>query len=287
MTNFEKSLSEGRFTATVELSPPKGTAVAALVESARSLFPHVAAFNVTDNQSAVMRLSSLGAAKCVLDAGGDVIFQVTGRDRNRLALQSDLLAASVLGIGNVLALTGDHVTCGDHPGAKPVFDLDSVHILEAIRELNGGRDLAGNALDGSTSLFAGAAVAPDYEPFDLQWMKMEKKIASGARFFQTQASFSAEAIERLARRADAFPAAILAGVLLLKSPAMASYINRRVPGLNVPDEIVGRLASADDPLREGMAVASEQIARYRGICHGVHLMTAGREDLAAEILDPR
>jgi 5,10-methylenetetrahydrofolate reductase len=270
MTNFEKSLADGRFTVTVELSPPKGTAVAAMVESARSLFPYVAAFNLTDNQSAVMRLSSLGAAKCILDAGGDVIFQVTGRDRNRLALQSDLLAASVLGIGNVLALTGDHVTCGDHPGAKPVFDLDSVHILQAVRELNGGRDLVGNALDGSTRFFAGAAVAPDYEPFDLQWMKFEKKMASGARFFQTQATFSPKALERLVRRAEACPAAILAGVLLLKSPAMASYINRRVPGLTIPEEI-----------------AAEQIAEYRGICHGVHLMTAGREDLAAEILDVR
>lgn len=287
MTNFEKSLADGRFTVTVELSPPKGTAVAAMVESARSLFPYVAAFNLTDNQSAVMRLSSLGAAKCILDAGGDVIFQVTGRDRNRLALQSDLLAASVLGIGNVLALTGDHVTCGDHPGAKPVFDLDSVHILQAVRELNGGRDLVGNALDGSTRFFAGAAVAPDYEPFDLQWMKFEKKMASGARFFQTQATFSPKALERLVRRAEACPAAILAGVLLLKSPAMASYINRRVPGLTIPEEIVRRLASADNPLREGMAVAAEQIAEYRGICHGVHLMTAGREDLAAEILDVR
>jgi len=284
MTNFEKSLKEGRFTATVELSPPKGTAIASLVESTRSLLPHVTAFNVTDNQSAVMHLSSLGAAKCVLDAGGDVIFQVTGRDRNRLALQSDLLAATVLGIGNVLALTGDHVTCGDHPGAKPVFDLDSVHILQAVRELNGGHDLAGNTLEGPTSLFAGAAVAPEYEPFDLQWMKFEKKVDSGARFFQTQAVFSPRALQRLVDRAAAYPVAILGGVLLLKSPAMASYINRRVPGLNVPEGIVKRLASAANPLREGMAVAAEQIAQCRDLCHGVHLMTAGREDLAAEIL---
>jgi 5,10-methylenetetrahydrofolate reductase len=284
MTRFEKDLKEGRFTVTVELSPPKGTDVSPLLENARALLPHVAAFNITDNQSAVMRLSSLGAAKCVLDEGGDVIFQVTGRDRNRLALQSELLSASVFGIGNVLALTGDHVTCGDHPGAKPVFDLDSVHILQAIRELSQGRDLAGNALEGAPALFAGAAVAPEYEPFDLQWMKFEKKVAAGARFFQTQALFSPRALERLVRKASSYPVFILAGVLLLKSPGMASYINRRVPGLNVPEEVVRRLASAADPLREGMAVAVEQVSRYRGLCHGIHLMTAGREDLAAEII---
>jgi 5,10-methylenetetrahydrofolate reductase len=284
MTPFEKSLRGGRFTLTVELSPPKGTDVSALIENTRSLLPHATAFNVTDNQSAVMHLSSLGAARLVRETGGDAILQVTGRDRNRLALQSDLLAASVLGIGNVLSLTGDHVTCGDHPGAKPVFDLDSVHILQAVRELNEGRDLAGNSLQGATELFSGAAVAPEYEPFDLQWLKFEKKMESGAEFFQTQAVFSPGALERLVKRASALPVYILAGVLLLKSPAMASYINRRVPGLNVPENIVQRLAEAADPLQEGMSIAAEQIARYRDMCHGVHLMTAGREDLAAKIL---
>jgi len=284
MTPFEKSLREGRFTLTVELSPPKGTDVSALIEHAQSLLPHATAFNLTDNQSAVMHLSSLGAARLVRETGGDVILQVTGRDRNRLALQSDLLAASVLGIGNVLSLTGDHVTCGDHPGAKPVFDLDSVHILQAVRELNEGRDLSGNSLQGATELFPGAAVAPEYEPFDLQWLKFEKKVESGAEFFQTQAVFSPAALERLVTRASTLPVYVLAGVLLLKSAAMARYINRRVPGLNVPEDIVQRLAEAADPLQEGMSIAAEQIARYRHMCHGVHLMTAGREDLAAKIL---
>jgi 5,10-methylenetetrahydrofolate reductase len=268
----------------VELSPPKGTDTAALLRHARSLAPLVTAFNLTDNQSAVMHLSSLAASKLILDTGSDVIFQITGRDRNRIALQSDLLAASVFGIGNVLALTGDHVSCGDHPGAKAVFDLDSVHILQVVEGLNAGHDLAGRPLAGSTRLFPGAAVAPEYEPFDLQWLKCEKKAAMGARFFQTQAVFNPKALERLMKRASSLPVPVLAGVLLLKSPSMADFINRKVPGLHVPSSLVRRLESAADPQREGVAIALEQIRTFRGLCQGIHLMTAGREDVAAEIL---
>jgi len=283
--SLKKILEEGRFALTVELSPPKGTDTAALTGHARNLAPMVAAFNVTDNQSAVMRLSPLAAAKLIADQGAEVIFQITGRDRNRLALQSDLLAASVFGLGNVLALTGDHVSCGDHRGAKPVFDLDSIQILQTVAELNAGRDLGGKELKGATSLFPGAAVAPEYEPFDLQWMKFEKKAAAGAQFFQTQAVFDNRALERLMSRASAMPVYVLGGVLLLKSPAMADFINRRVPGLHVPGVLMKRLESASDPLQEGIAIAVEQIRSFRGICHGVHLMTAGREDLAAAIIE--
>ena len=284
VTNLEKTLGEGRSAITLELSPPKGTDTSALLDHARALSPLTTAFNVTDNQSAVMHLSSLAAAKLILDSGADVIFQITGRDRNRIALQSDLLAASAFGIGNVLALTGDHVSCGDHPGAKPVFDLDSVHILGAISSLNSGRDLAGKTLRGAARLFPGAAVAPEYEPLELQLMKFDKKVEAGARFFQTQAVFEPRALERLMTRAASLPVYVLAGVLLLKSAAMADYINRKVPGLHVPGKLLKRLESSGDSLKEGIAIAVEQIRTYRGLCHGIHLMTAGSEGIAGEIL---
>jgi len=248
---------------------------------------HVHAVNVTDNQSAIMKLGSLAASVRLKNEGIEPIFQITCRDRNRIALQSDLLSACSLGIQNVLCLTGDHIKLGDHRSAKPVFDIDSVQLVAMARRLNEGYDMAGNTLTGATDLAIGAVVNPNFEPLDLQLIKMEKKAAAGAEFFQTQAVYDVSVFEKFMEKAQGFGAPIQYGIVIIKSPEMAKYMNEHVSGLNVPDSIIEEMAAAPKEARRGKAV--EITARLAGeiapMVQGIHFMPLGWSDVVPDILE--
>ncbi|MEW5803775.1 MAG: methylenetetrahydrofolate reductase [bacterium] len=293
---FQQALEKKQFTITAEIAPPKGTDVSKMLAHADKLKGRVHGINVTDNQSSVMRLGSLAACHLLKEEGFDPIYQITCRDRNRLALQSDLLSASVLGIRNVLVLTGDHTKVGDHPQAKPVFDLDSTQLLQVIGRLNEGRDFStrsmankplpnGTALEGSTDLFPGAMVNPEASPLEPHLVRFSKKVAAGARFFQTQAIYDLTKFERFMKYANDLSATILAGILLLRSAGMARYLNQNVPGVTVPDHLIKELESSADPLEAGIRIASRQIQKVQGMCAGVHIMAIGLEGKIPAILD--
>jgi 5,10-methylenetetrahydrofolate reductase len=231
-----------------------------------------------------MRMTPLTAAALLVREGIEPIMQVTCRDRNRLALQSDLLGASAMGIHNLLALTGDDIGCGDHRQGRAVFDLDSVLLLCTIRAMNEGLDMNGKALDGKTTFFAGAAAAPEVEPFVATRPKLAKKSAAGAGFFQTQAVFDPQKLTAFCTAVQPLGVKVIAGVLVLKSAKMADFINRNIPGLKIPAAVVERLAMASDPAAEGVRIATELALECRGLCDGVHLMAMGRDELIPEIV---
>jgi len=213
---------------------------------------------------------------------------MTCRDRNRLALQSDLLSASILGIKNVLALTGDLPSLGDHPQAFPVYDLDSVQLLWAISRLNEGYDMVGNELQGKTDFFAGAVVNPGADTeasLELQLIKMEKKIDAGAKFFQTQAVYDVDSFAKFMKKVEGFKVPILVGIIPLKSVGMARFMNRNVAGVFVPEELIKKMADAEDKTQTGMQIASDLIKDLKGICQGVHIMAIGWEKKVPQLLD--
>jgi methylenetetrahydrofolate reductase (NADPH) len=278
----------GKFVITTEVGPPKGTDITELEEAAEVLRGKVDAANVTDQQSSVMRLGSLPVCHMLKSKGLDPVFQITCRDRNRLALQSDLLSAWVLGVENVLSITGDLPALGDHPQAKPVYDLDSVQLLEVIGKLNGGHDMAGNELKGKPSLFPGAVVNPGANTeaaLELQIMKMEKKIKAGARFFQTQAIYEPESFAKFMKRVEGFKVPVLAGVIPLKSAGMARFMNKNVAGVFVPEELIERMADAEDRVQTGIAITAELIKQLKDMCQGVHIMAIGWEKKVPLVLD--
>jgi methylenetetrahydrofolate reductase (NADPH) len=285
--SLREALASDKVVITAEVAPPKGTDLTAFRKSLPYLQGRVDAVNVTDFQSAVVRASSLALCHLLLEEGLEPVLQVTGRDRNRIAIQGELLSAAILGIGNVLAITGDHTETGDNPGAKPVFDLDAVTILQAAKALSQGRDLAGNPLQGAPDFTLGATVTPCYEPLELQVLKMESKMAAGATFFQTQAVYDVETMRRF-REATAHlvDVKVLAGIIPLKSAGMARFMNKNVPGLRVPEELIHRIADAPDPVAAGVEAAGKLMAALlaEGLCDGFHLMTLGREDLLPGIL---
>ena len=287
MSRFRDMLERGEFVITGEVAPPHGSDYSGMLESVRKLSPMCHALNVTDNQGATLHLSSLAASRVVLDNGNgcEPIFQQTCRDRNRLALQSDLLAAWTLGLENVLVVTGDDPRGGDHPKAKGVFDLDSTQLMEVTAGMNAGVDMNGAALDGGTNFFIGGALFPEAEPWEMQLDRALQKIEAGATFFQTQAVTD---IDKFARAADALRptgARLIAGVLLLKSPRVIKFINERLAGLMIPEHISDRIAAADDPLVESIALATEQVRELRGIADGVHIMPLGADDAVVSILE--
>ena len=292
-SSLKEALSSGAFTITAEICPPRGTDTVRFVEKARLLKGKIAAANVTDNQRAVMRLSSLACSVILLREGIEPVFQMTCRDRNRLAIQSDLLGAWALGIKNVLALTGDHVSFGDHRDAKAVFDLDSVQLVHTTSELNQGRNLKGRALRGGTDFYLGAVVAPEAEPFPPEWIRFQKKVDAGARFFQTQAIFDLGRFKRFFEDADKLGAKVLGGILLLKSAKMARYLNENVPGVNVPAQLIEELEAAADnsndggggELEKGIEIAARQLRELKGFCHGAHIMAIGTEESVPRIID--
>ena len=281
-------LESGKFAITAEVGPLKGTDINEIEEVAELLLGRVTATNVTDQQSSVMRLGSLATCHLLKEKGLDPVFQMTCRDRNRLALQSDLLSAHVLGIENVLSLTGDLPSLGDHPQAKPVYDLDSVQLLWAINRLNEGYDVVGNELHGKTDFFPGAVVTPEADTeakLELQLIKMEKKIAVGAKFFQTQAVYNVDIFTKFMKRVEGFGVPILAGVIPLKSVGMARFMNKNVSGVFVPEELIDKMAKAEDKAATGMDIAANLIKELKHICQGVHLMAIGWEKRVPAILD--
>ena len=284
-SDLQKELDAGRFVITAEICPPRGTDTAAFLEKARLLKGRITAANVTDNQRAVMRLSSLACSALLLKEGVEPVFQMTCRDRNRLALQSDILGAWALGVKNILALTGDHVSFGDHRDAKAVFDLDSVQLVAAIRTLNGGKNLSGGELRGATGFFIGAVVAPEASPFEPEEIKFEKKIAAGARFFQTQAIYDMEKFKRFFEAASRHDVKILGGILLLKSANMANFLNKNVPGVRVPQNLIDELSVAKDQLAAGIGIAARQVRELKRFCHGAHIMAIGQEESVVKIIE--
>ncbi|OAT85000.1 methylenetetrahydrofolate reductase [Desulfotomaculum copahuensis] len=278
--------AQGKFVVTSEVGPPKGTDVSGMLAEAEHLKGVVDAVNVTDNQSAVMRLGSLTASHLLKQKGFEPVFQLTCRDRNRLALQSDLLSAAVLGIENVLCLTGDHVHAGDHPQAKPVYDFDSVQLLRTARELCNGFDAAGNQLDGKPDFCLGAVVNPGADPLEPQLIKLEKKIKAGAQFIQTQAVFDPAVFEKFIKQASSFGVPVVAGIVLLKSAGMGRYMNENVSGVNVPDSLLREMADlpAEKRKEKSAAIAVKLIKELKQMCAGVHIMPLGWTDLVPGIV---
>jgi len=277
MSTLRERLESGQFVITTEMEPPKGTDLSQFLSTAALLKGKVDAINVTDNQRAIMRLSSVGGATLLVREGLEPILQLTCRDRNRMALQSDLLTAAVLGVRNVLAMTGDPVDAGDHPMAKAVFDISSAALLELIGQLNLGHDGAGHPLEGKTDFFCGATVNPCVEPLEPELKRFEEKIAAGARFFQTQAIYDLEAFARFIAIARKLPVYILAGLIPLRSVRMAHFLNEKVPGIRVPTAMIERLDRAADPIECGLAIAAEIVEALRQLCQGIHLMIVGKE----------
>jgi methylenetetrahydrofolate reductase (NADPH) len=286
MKTVKEAFEAGEFVITGECGPPKGTDIKEMLHHAEGMLGCVNGINVTDNQSSVMRIGSLPVCKLLLDMGHDPVFQITGRDRNRLAIQSDLLGAHILGIRNVLCLTGDGVQAGDHKAAKPVFDLESVQILNAVESLNNGKDLAGNDLKGSTSLFGGAVVTPESNPIEPQLMKFEKKVKAGAKFFQTQAVYDPENFKKFMKDARHYDTKVMAGLVLLVSAGMANYMNKFVPGVMVPQHLIDRMKAAgkEKAVDTGIDIMCEFINEVKDVCDGVHVMAIGKEELVPEII---
>ena len=273
------------FVITSEVGPVKGCARnghnAPFLAEAVSIKPYVHAVNVTDNQSAVMRLGSLAASVLLKHAGIEPIYQLTCRDRNRIALQSDLLSACTLGIDNVLCLTGDHLKLGDHPTGKGVFDLDSVQLLDIGRRLNQGHDLMGYELTQASNLALGAVVNPNFQPLDLQLLKMEKKVAAGAEFFQTQAVYDPKLFERFVRQTEGFGVPIQYGLVIIKSPKMGAFMNEHISGITVPQALIDEMAGvpAEGYKDQALAIATRLLQEIAPMVQGVHFMPLGWSDL--------
>jgi len=285
---FRESLRSGRFVVTSEIGPPKGTNLEPVLHHIDLLKDKVDGMNVTDNQSSVMRFPSLGGTLLIREKGGEPILQMTCRDRNRLALQADLLFAYSRGVRNVLCLTGDAVPVGDHKGAKGVFDLDSVQLLRAIRTLESGKDLGGNDLDGAVEFCAGAIVTPEADPIEPQLIKFEKKVAAGAEFIQTQAIYDLDNFKRFMDCARKFDVKILAGIILLTSHRMAIYMNKNVPGVFVPQALIDEMEAAPKgaKIAKGVEIAGRMIRSLaeEKVCDGVHIMAIGKEEVVPEII---
>ncbi|MDO8578080.1 MAG: methylenetetrahydrofolate reductase [Dehalococcoidales bacterium] len=287
-TPFREALNSGKFIVTAEIGPPKGVNLDEMTHNIDLLKDKVDALNVTDNQSSAMRYPSLGGCLLIQERGGEAVLQMTCRDRNRLALQSDLLFAYSRGIKNVLCLTGDSITVGDHKQAKGVFDLDSVQLLKTIRTLQSGKDLGGNDLNGAPEFCAGAVVTPEAHPIEPQLHKFKKKVDAGAEFFQTQAVYDINNLKNFMKYARQFKVKIMAGMVLLTGAKMAQYMNANVPGIFVPQPLIDELAGAEKgkALQKGIEIAGRTIKTLKdeNICDGIHIMAIGREKLVVDIL---
>jgi len=286
---FEEKLNSNTFLITTEIGPAKGADVSEMVHHIDLLKDKVDAINITDHQSSVMRFPSIGGCLLVKERGGEPILQMTCRDRNRLAIQADLLMAYSRGICNVLCLTGDSVDVGDHKQAKPVFDLDSVQLLKAARTLESGTDMEGNELKGVPEFCLGASVHPEADFIEAQLLKFDKKVAAGAQFFQTQGIFDLSSLRRFMQYASQFDVKILAGIIVMASARMARYMNENVPGIIVAQPIIDELATAEKGkgLQMGIQIAARLIRTIKEeeLCHGVHSMAVGNEGIVPDILE--
>lgn len=285
---LKELFQKGKFVVTSEVGPPKGAQTEKMLHEAESLKGKVDAINVTDNQSSVMRFGSLATSHLLKERGLEPVFQITCRDRNRLALQSDILSAAGLGIENLLLLTGDHTTLGDHPDAKPVFDLDSVSLIHTVVKLESGEDLAGKKLEGEPPKFCkGAVVSPCAEPLEPQLFKMERKIKAGVEFFQTQAVYEPEKFVRFIEKVKGWGVPVMVGIVILKTVGMAKFMNENVAGVFVPDNLIEELKKDKEKTKSGQTgveIAARLIKEMKPYCQGVHLMPLGWDDKVPQIL---
>ncbi len=283
---LKEVLDRGQFAVTIEYNPPKGTNITHIVDSARSLLGRVNGINVTDNTAAIVRAGSLPVSRILYEIGHDPVMQLTCRDRNRIAMQSDLMGAHILGIRNILCLTGDYPTVGDHKDAKPVYDLDSVQVMQLVKGLNNGKDYAGHKLDGSTQFMIGGAVTPEADPLGPMLVKFEVKVRAGVEFFQTQAIYHPDGFNTFMQGIGQFKVKVLAGILLLRNAKMAEFMNANIPGVSVPDEMIAELRAAGDKhaLDVGVEIAVRTIKAVRPFCHGVHIMAIKATERLPEIL---
>ena len=284
-----EAFERGEFVVTAEVGPPKGCHIENMLEEAKTYLSDITAVNVTDNQSSVMRLGSLAVCKALKDEGLTPIFQMTCRDRNRIALESDLLSAAMFGIENLLILTGDHTKLGDHPQAKPVFDLDSVSLLHTVKLLESGVDLGGNELVGEPPKFAkGAVVSPCSDSVDVQLAKMERKVAAGAEYFQTQAVYEPEKFIQFMEKAKQFGKPVQLGIVIPKSVGMCRYMNANVAGIHIPEEMIDELKADKEKTKAGITgveIAARIIRECKPYCQGVHIMAMGWESKVPSLLE--
>ena len=287
MTSLQKNLQENKFVITSEIGPPKGVNIEPCLHEAEELKNKVTAINVTDNQSSVMRFGSLAVCSLLKQRGIEPVFQLVTRDRNRIALQSDLLSAYGLGVENVLCLTGDHPILGDHPEAKPVYDFDSVQLLDTANKLKQGKDLMGNDLDGKPDFCLGAVVTPGAEPVEPQIIKMEKKVKAGAQFFQTQAVYEIDKFKEFMEKVQYLKVPVFVGIVLLKSAGMAKFMNANVAGVNVPQNLIDEIKSVskEDRPKKSIEIAGRLIKELKSLCQGVHIMPLGWDKHVPAVLE--
>jgi methylenetetrahydrofolate reductase (NADPH) len=287
MPPLQQTLSAGQTVVTAELTPPKGTDLSELFAKAQALQGWVDAINVTESARALMSIAPIAAARLLLDRGVEAIVQMTARDRNRIAIQADLLGASVLGVHNFVFMGGDPPKIGDHPEAKPVFDLTASQMAAAARELTLGRDMSGKPLRGTPQLFVGATVNPGATDFEAEVVNTRRKFDAGVSFVQTQAVYDVAALQRFLDAVRPDSVAVLAGIIPLKSAKMASWLNEKVPGIRVPDALLQEMAEAggeEAEQQKGIEIAARLVAEVSRVCQGVHVMAIGAEALIPQIL---
>lgn len=291
-SNLEKVLESGQFAVTAEVGPPKGTSASVIQRKGELLKNYCDALNITDNQTAIVRMSSLSGCVLLKQMGIDPVMQMVVRDRNRIALQSDILGAVALGIRNILCLSGDHQRFGNHPTAKGVYDIDSIQLIQTLKTMRDEKKfLCGEKISGDVPLFIGAAANPFADPFEFRVVRLAKKVKAGANFIQTQGVFDvskfAKWMEMVRDRGLDRKVHILAGLIPIKSVAMARYMRDNVSGITVPDEIVTRLEDAKDVKEEGQNICLEitdQIKEIEGV-HGIHIMAVAWEDIVPAIVE--
>jgi methylenetetrahydrofolate reductase (NADPH) len=290
-SNLEKVLEKGEFAVTAEIGPPMSASAEKLRSRAKAMKGFADAFNLTDNQTAMSRMSSIACAVVLIQEGLEPVVQMTTRDRNRIALQSDALGAAALGVRNILCLSGDHQSFGNMKESKNVYDVDSIQELMILRKMRDeGKLWNGDELEAAPKLFLGAAANPFADPFEFRVVRLGKKVAAGADFVQTQSIYDMERFERFMKivrdRKLHEKVHILAGVMPLKSPKIALYMKNKVSGMIVPDAVVDRMRKAKDPKEEGVRLCVEQIDQLRGIegVHGVHIMAVNWEEIVPRIV---
>ena len=285
VSKLAEALNSGAFSVTCELNPPKGVDLDRLYQKAALLEDVVTAFNITDSAGSRMTMAPIAVAHLLVDKGIESVLQITGRDRNKMALQSELLAAGALGATNVLCMSGDPPGGGDHPDAKAVFDLDAVGLIQAATSLKSGQDISGNELSGAPDFFLGAVANPGSPDLDKEVRRMEEKVEAGAAFFQTQATYEPDTFQRFMDKAGKLGVPILAGQIVLKSGNMARNLNANLPGVHVPDGIIEELDGAEDRSQASVEITARIIRDIRPMCSGVHIMAIGWESRVPRILE--
>lgn len=286
MSKLMDSFRAKKFTISGEIDPPKGASREVVEHQAKLLKPHVVAANVTDNPLGIVFMGGLACCVIMQELGLEAVYQVTCRDRNRIAIQSDILGAAALGVKNILALTGDHPRLGDHPQAKPVFDLDSVQLTALIRRMRDeGRDMAGNKLSAAPQVHVGVGVSPGLEPLEPEIIKFEKKVEAGAEFAQTQVVYDTKALERFQDAISHLDIPVSIGIAPLKSLGMAKFMAKNVPGITIPKEVMEKLEKSKNIRETTIEITAQLLREIKEMRFaGAHIMPVGMEDAVGEII---